>query len=186
MSLKKPEFSLHLTSESMSKGTNTVSSSHKSRIGRSTVVLAFLGALAVGHTLLNHPPFSGGLQPNVEQTPVLGQVVWGQCEGYHVPGADCGYITVPTDYHNASVGYTKIALGRYKATASPRRGMVLYNPGKSHHLSSCYSSSNALQVDQEVREGGWSSTGDHSSTASSAIPSILLALTLGVSARPSK
>lgn len=37
--------------------------------------------------------------------------------------------SVPLDYFNASAGTAKIALARYKATKSPKKGMVLWNPG---------------------------------------------------------
>ncbi len=36
---------------------------------------------------------------------------------------------VPLDYTNTSAGVAKIALGRYNATASPRKGVVFFNPG---------------------------------------------------------
>ena len=36
---------------------------------------------------------------------------------------------VPLDYTNSSAGVAKIALGRYNATASPRKGVVFVNPG---------------------------------------------------------
>ena len=36
---------------------------------------------------------------------------------------------VPLDYTNPSAGVAKIALGRYNATASPRKGVVFVNPG---------------------------------------------------------
>lgn len=37
--------------------------------------------------------------------------------------------SVPLDYLNTSAGVAKIALGRYKATASSRKGSVFLNPG---------------------------------------------------------
>ncbi len=37
--------------------------------------------------------------------------------------------SVPLDYLNVSAGVAKIALGRYKATASNRKGSVFLNPG---------------------------------------------------------
>ncbi|TBU37821.1 TAP-like protein-domain-containing protein [Dichomitus squalens] len=36
---------------------------------------------------------------------------------------------MPLDYTNSSAGVAKIALGRYNATASPRKGAVFFNPG---------------------------------------------------------
>ncbi|KZO93920.1 hypothetical protein CALVIDRAFT_539573 [Calocera viscosa TUFC12733] len=60
-----------------------------------------------------------------------GTVKWWDCNGENgaIPGAECGYIIVPTDYFNETAGVTKIALGRYKAKRGPRHGMVLVNPG---------------------------------------------------------
>ena len=37
--------------------------------------------------------------------------------------------SVPLDYLNTTAGVAKIALGRYNATASPRKGSVFVNPG---------------------------------------------------------
>ncbi|KZT58667.1 hypothetical protein CALCODRAFT_482133 [Calocera cornea HHB12733] len=60
-----------------------------------------------------------------------GTVKWWDCRGENgaIPGAECGYIIVPTDYFNEYAGVTKIALGRYKAKRRPYHGMVLVNPG---------------------------------------------------------
>ncbi|KZT58681.1 hypothetical protein CALCODRAFT_482144 [Calocera cornea HHB12733] len=58
----------------------------------------------------------------------VGTVRWRLCG----PGpeiAECGFIIVPTDYHDPSAGTTKIALGRVNATASPRKGMVIFGAG---------------------------------------------------------
>ncbi|KAM5545960.1 hypothetical protein V8D89_000086 [Ganoderma adspersum] len=62
----------------------------------------------------------------------LGDLVLGKCtaaDGNTLPGAECGYAIVPLDYTNPSAGVAKIALGRYNATASPRKGVVFVNPG---------------------------------------------------------
>lgn len=37
--------------------------------------------------------------------------------------------SAPLDYFDPSAGTAKIALARYKATKSPKKGMVLWNPG---------------------------------------------------------
>ncbi|KAF8498909.1 hypothetical protein BU17DRAFT_102873 [Hysterangium stoloniferum] len=78
-----------------------------------------------------------------------GTVKWWPCDGPNdLPGSECGFImqvscltlrtipnlysnwySVPLDYFNASAGVAKVALGRYNATTTPRKGMVLYNPG---------------------------------------------------------
>lgn len=39
------------------------------------------------------------------------------------------WCSVPLDYFNSTAGVAKIALGRYNATASPRKGSVFINPG---------------------------------------------------------
>lgn len=38
-------------------------------------------------------------------------------------------ISVPLDYFNKSAGTARIALARFRATASPRKGIILFNPG---------------------------------------------------------
>jgi len=96
---------------------------------RSTVLTAILLASLLLIVTFPIPWPSSRRQTDPKDKSVLGQVKWGPCEGPHAPGTDCGYIIVPTDYHNLTFGHTKIALGRYRATASPRRGLVLYNPG---------------------------------------------------------
>ncbi|KAF8517932.1 hypothetical protein BU17DRAFT_76229 [Hysterangium stoloniferum] len=60
----------------------------------------------------------------------VGTVKWWPCSSFDgVPGSECGFIITPLDYLNASAGVAKVALGRYKATTGPRKGMVMYNPG---------------------------------------------------------
>ncbi|KAF8509524.1 hypothetical protein BU17DRAFT_56043 [Hysterangium stoloniferum] len=59
-----------------------------------------------------------------------GTVKWWPCDGpYDVEGSECGFIITPLDYFNVSAGVAKIALGRYKATTSPKKGMVVYGAG---------------------------------------------------------
>lgn len=41
---------------------------------------------------------------------------------------------VPLDYFDGSAGVAKVALGRYNATRSPRKGIVLMNPGTSSRI----------------------------------------------------
>ncbi|KAF8579923.1 alpha/beta-hydrolase [Ramaria rubella] len=71
----------------------------------------------------------GSLCLAVDSVEAVGTVKWWPCGQDHLPGAECGYIIVPLDYLNTSVGIAKVALGRYKATKKPRKGMVLFNPG---------------------------------------------------------
>ncbi|CAK5277922.1 unnamed protein product [Mycena citricolor] len=42
---------------------------------------------------------------------------------------DCGSVIVPKDYFNPDAGTASIAIARYRATKSPKRGTVFMNPG---------------------------------------------------------
>ncbi|TBU51516.1 TAP-like protein-domain-containing protein [Dichomitus squalens] len=78
------------------------------------------GALALAGSTASVPPVQGS----------VGELFFGNCTDNHaLPGAECGYAIVPLDYTNSSAGVAKIALGRYNATASPRKGVVFVNPG---------------------------------------------------------
>ncbi|KAI0664136.1 TAP-like protein-domain-containing protein [Cubamyces menziesii] len=61
----------------------------------------------------------------------IGDIQWSPCTGDPdaVPGAECGFAIVPLDYFNAGAGVARIALGRYNATSSTRKGSVFVNPG---------------------------------------------------------
>ncbi|KAF8579924.1 hypothetical protein K439DRAFT_1620181 [Ramaria rubella] len=78
-------------------------------------------------------PISASEFGNQEDIP--GTIKWWPCGQGHAPGAECGYVMqvrlqrVPLDYFNAAAGVAKVALGRYKASTNPRKGMVLFNPG---------------------------------------------------------
>ncbi|KAI0827447.1 TAP-like protein-domain-containing protein [Trametes gibbosa] len=90
-------------------------------------MMAFVGLCLVGATLLNRQHcahVTTGGEHN------LGDVKWWPCEGPNtVPGTECGYAIVPLDYLNETAGVAQIALARYKATTSNRKGTVLFNPG---------------------------------------------------------
>ena len=77
---------------------------------------------------------SGGHAP--VQTTYLVQNADMQCKFRGHTGLSKSYISllialfrVPLDYFNASAGVAKIALGRYKATGTSRKGIVVLNPG---------------------------------------------------------
>ena len=61
-------------------------------------------------------------------------VVWGGCDPSVVQDSalSCGFLEVPLDYHDASVGKGRFALARVNATADPgaQPGTLLFNPGK--------------------------------------------------------
>ncbi|KAI0772754.1 TAP-like protein-domain-containing protein [Trametes elegans] len=59
----------------------------------------------------------------------VGEVHWSTCSGDAVDGAECGYAIVPLDYTDPGAGVAKIALARYNATSSDRKGSVFINPG---------------------------------------------------------
>jgi hypothetical protein len=84
-------------------------------------------------------------------TPKIGDVSWRHCAGPHVQRAECGSIvyvflntfsskhmlrlsSVPLDYADHEKGVAVIEIGRYNATAQPRRGMIVFNPGASYRL----------------------------------------------------
>ncbi|KAJ3995923.1 hypothetical protein F5050DRAFT_1823248 [Lentinula boryana] len=58
----------------------------------------------------------------------LGEIHWEECVPA-VENVDCGMIIVPKDYFNAEAGTASIALARYRAQKTPRRGSVFLNPG---------------------------------------------------------
>ncbi|RPD76009.1 hypothetical protein L226DRAFT_522437 [Lentinus tigrinus ALCF2SS1-7] len=91
--------------------------------GRNTGWKHQLGAL-IGLYLQNSTANVSPVQRKV------GDIVWGSCaDNSTLPGAECGYAIVPLDYFNSTAGVAKIALGRYNATTSPRKGSVFVNPG---------------------------------------------------------
>ncbi|GAB1518887.1 hypothetical protein RhiTH_001952 [Rhizoctonia solani] len=60
---------------------------------------------------------------------VVGDVEWHQCPDITDPLIECGTIVVPLDYFNASAGTATIALGKYKALTSPKKGTVFLGAG---------------------------------------------------------
>ncbi|KAJ3732572.1 hypothetical protein DFJ43DRAFT_1154298 [Lentinula guzmanii] len=59
---------------------------------------------------------------------ILGEIHWEECVPA-VENVDCGMIIVPKDYFNAEAGTASIALARYRAQKTTRRGSVFLNPG---------------------------------------------------------
>ncbi|CAE6457424.1 unnamed protein product [Rhizoctonia solani] len=59
----------------------------------------------------------------------VGDVRWYSCPGLDNPKIECGSIVVPLDYFDPTAGTATIALGKYKADPSVRRGTVFLNPG---------------------------------------------------------
>ena len=49
------------------------------------------------------------------------------------PTLSCGFLQVPLDYHDSSVGNARLAIVKANATGE-RRGSVFYNPGQSSRL----------------------------------------------------
>lgn len=108
------------------------------------------------YTLLAASSGLGAQAATVKRADDIGKVTWASCD---VPealnGTECGsimyvlsllpirqtnlvsprYCSVPLDYFNASAGTAKIALTRYKATKSPKKGMVMWNPGGPGELN---------------------------------------------------
>ena len=61
-------------------------------------------------------------------------IYWRDCDifGYNTLDAvkpQCGYFTVPADYKNWAVGSVNLAVVRRPATAKPKLGTILVNPG---------------------------------------------------------
>ena len=58
------------------------------------------------------------------------KIQWGPCDPSVVqdPLVSCGFLEVPLDYHNPSVGKARLALVKANAT-NTRLGTVYFNPG---------------------------------------------------------
>ncbi|ALG11897.1 alpha/beta hydrolase [Kibdelosporangium phytohabitans] len=82
-------------------------------------------ALAVGVSTLIAGPTPAAASPPAEQ------LVWRSCpdEDLAKAGAQCAEVTVPLDYSAPGGRTVKIAISRIKATAGPKRGILLGNPG---------------------------------------------------------
>ncbi|CAE6467002.1 unnamed protein product [Rhizoctonia solani] len=59
----------------------------------------------------------------------VGDVRWYPCPDINNPKIECGNIVVPLDYFDPSAGTATIALGKYRADPSVRRGSIFLNPG---------------------------------------------------------
>ncbi|KAJ7187332.1 hypothetical protein C8R46DRAFT_1059501 [Mycena filopes] len=58
----------------------------------------------------------------------VGSVHWSPADECDA-GTECGSIIVPKDYFNTSAGTASIAIARFKATKTPKKGTVFLNPG---------------------------------------------------------
>ncbi|KAJ6550847.1 hypothetical protein DFH09DRAFT_988697 [Mycena vulgaris] len=63
-----------------------------------------------------------------EHTRGIGSVKWSPASECP-PGTECGSVIVPKDYFNPRAGTASIAIARFKATKSPKKGTVFLNPG---------------------------------------------------------
>ncbi|KAF8594742.1 hypothetical protein BDV93DRAFT_529113 [Ceratobasidium sp. AG-I] len=59
----------------------------------------------------------------------VGDVQWYKCEDVDDSKIECGSIVVPLNYFNSSAGTATIAVAKYKADPTLRRGSVFVNPG---------------------------------------------------------
>ncbi len=59
------------------------------------------------------------------------QIQWGACDPTVVndTSLSCGFLQVPLDYHDPSVGHARLAVIKANATGE-RRGSVFFNPGQ--------------------------------------------------------
>ncbi|EKM57161.1 uncharacterized protein PHACADRAFT_254740 [Phanerochaete carnosa HHB-10118-sp] len=100
-------------------------------VGVSRFILLLILCATIPATLLLVGP-KLGLGKEIEEDNALGKVTWTACRQRGSGGsplAECGAITVPLDYFNESAGTASIGLSRYRASVSPRKGIVLINPG---------------------------------------------------------
>ncbi|KAJ7077615.1 hypothetical protein C8R44DRAFT_689517 [Mycena epipterygia] len=102
---------------------NTSSETHRPKWVRSLVVgtSAFL-LLSTGYRKNWFPCKLG------QDAHTVGDVKWlpaAQCS----PDTECGFVIVPKDYFDASAGTASIAISRFKAAKSPKKGTVFLNPG---------------------------------------------------------
>ena len=67
------------------------------------------------------------------QDPINTDLTWGNCTDFGVedpnPSLSCGYYEVPMDYFNSSAGKARLAVVKYQATATNKKGSLFVNPG---------------------------------------------------------
>ena len=65
------------------------------------------------------------------------EISWGACESFGVNTTgittQCGYLDVPMDYHDSSVGNARLAVIKLAATPGKKVGTLFFNPGNSPH-----------------------------------------------------
>ena len=68
------------------------------------------------------------------QDPRADAISWGPCSNSSEVNFECGYFEVPLDWANESAGKARLAVVKYGATNSPRKGALLFNPGPSTRI----------------------------------------------------
>ncbi|KAI0772753.1 TAP-like protein-domain-containing protein [Trametes elegans] len=97
-------------------------------IERTALVVVFV--YLASSTVFKESSNGGSNAAKPEKCLRIGDITWALCKGQdYLPGSECGTATVPLDYSNPSAGTATIALGRYNATGSTRRGIIILNPG---------------------------------------------------------
>lgn len=88
------------------------------------------------HSYTPGRPIVCELPPRIIVSPALLsflKITWGTCDDFGVdstdPNLQCGYLDVPLDYHDSSVGNARLAVARYIATAPMKLGTIFFNPG---------------------------------------------------------
>lgn len=63
------------------------------------------------------------------QEPRADGITWSSCPGSSDDHIQCGHFEVPLDWAKPDSGKARLALAKYDATNSPRKGVLLSNPG---------------------------------------------------------
>ena len=70
---------------------------------------------------------------------IILEISWGSCENLGVnstdPNLQCGFLQVPMDYHDDTVGTARLAAIKYSAFPSKKMGTIFFNPGNPPHPS---------------------------------------------------
>ena len=78
--------------------------------------------------LIHDPNVPRGLDRRLQE-PRADGISWGACPGSSDDNIACGYYEVPLDWANPSSGKARLAVAKYGATNTPRKGVLLSNPG---------------------------------------------------------
>jgi pimeloyl-ACP methyl ester carboxylesterase len=96
---------------------------------KATNIAISLGLLA---TLVSCGSSDSGTAAPVDDVSSFEKTIeWSECEGDDAPEApfECGFVTVPLDYRNATGKTLEIALVRIPASEGKAKGIILTNPG---------------------------------------------------------